>query len=47
MQFFLRLHAAAQKVDPFSLDIRGSTKKETVLLSNLSLECVEALFEVI
>ena len=23
VQFFLRLHAAAQKVDPFSLDIRG------------------------
>ena len=25
VQFFLRLHAAAQKVDPFSLDIRGQT----------------------
>ena len=25
VQFFLRLHAAAQKVDPFSLDIRDRT----------------------
>ena len=24
VQFFLQLHAATQKVDPFSLDIRGS-----------------------
>ena len=26
VQFFLRLHAAAQKVDPFSLDIREDFK---------------------